>query len=113
MDEQQVLEQVRGVLAEAMESRRGLVAFSRLDAIEMDRRAREVERDALHQARALLPEIIGNPQLHQVKTRLVRMDEQLEDLAGRPEIQERSRGLERDDITWRTFEDIAWLLGVG
>ncbi len=113
MDEQQILERVRRVLAGAMESRRGLVAFSRLEAIEMDRQAREVERDALTQARALLPEIIGDPQLHQVKTRLVRMDEQLEDLAGRTEIQERSRALERDDITWRTFEDMAWLLSVG
>lgn len=113
MDERKALEQIRTVLSGALESRRELVAFSRMEAIEMDRRAREVEREALGQVRALLPEIVGDPRLHQVRTHLLRMDEHLEELAGRTDIQERSRALERDDITWRTFEDLVGLLDLG
>jgi len=113
MDERAVVEQVRAALVAAMDSRRELVAYSRLEAIEMDRRAREVEREALARVRGMLPGIPGDPQLQQVKMRLSRMDERLEELAARTDIQERSRELERDDITWKTFEDIAWLLGVG
>jgi len=113
MDERQVLQQVRATLAAALEARRELVAFSRLEAIEMDRRARQVERDALAAVRALLPRMPGDPQLQQVQTRLQRMDEQLLALAARADIQERSRVLEQDDITWRAFEDLAWLLEVG
>jgi len=113
MNEQAVLDQVREALVEAMEARRELVAYSRLEAVEMDRRAREVEREALARIRGLLPGIPGDPQLQQVQTRLLRMDERLEELGARSDIQERSRALERDDITWRTFEDIAWLFGVG
>ncbi|MDR7451674.1 MAG: hypothetical protein QN141_00345 [Armatimonadota bacterium] len=106
------MEQVRAALLEAMESRRELVAYSRLEAREMDRRAREVERDALARVRALLGKAPADPQLQQVLMRLARMDEQLEALQARTDIQERSRALERDDITWRAFEDIAWLLGI-
>ncbi len=113
MDESKVLTEVRKTVEAAVEARRGLIAYSRMDAVEMDRRAREVERDAIGQVRALLPEIVGDPQLHQVRTRLLRMDEHLEELAGRTEIQERSRALERDDITWKTFEDLLGLLGLG
>lgn len=95
-----------------MESRRELVAYSKLEAVEMDRQAREVERTALDELRKLLPGTVADQQLSQVQTKLMRMDETLEDLAGRQDIQDRSRSLERDDITWRTFEDISWLLGV-
>lgn len=113
MDERKALEQVREALVSALDSRRELVAYSRLEAIEMDRQARDVERQALATVRGLVPGIFSNQELQQVKTRLQRMDEQLEELTARTDIQERSRMLEQDDITWKTFEDIAWLLGVG
>ena len=113
MDEQQVRAHVLAALGEAMDSRRELVAYSRMEAVEMDRRAREVEREALDRVRGLLPGVPGDAQLQQVKTRLQRMDDRLEELRARTDIQDRSRALEQDDITWRTFEDIAWLLGIG
>lgn len=112
MDESGVLVQVKTAFIAAVEERRGLVAFSRLEALEMDRHARTVERDALDQIRRLLPDLPTDPLLQQVRTRLGRMDEALEGLAARPNIQDRSRALERDDITWRAFEDISWLLGM-
>lgn len=112
-DERQVLEQVRSAIAGALEARRELVAYSRLEAVEMDRRARAVEREALAAARDLLPGIAGDPQLQQATLFLQRMDERLEALAARTDIQDRSRVLEQDDITWKTFEDIAGVLGVG
>ena len=106
------LDQVRAVFLEAMESRRDLVAFNRMEALEMDRRAREVERTALERARGLLPALATETELQQARTRLARMDEALEVLAQRTDIGDRSRALEQDDITWRTFEDVAWLLGI-
>lgn len=107
------LEQMRRILVEAMDSRRELVAYSRMEAVEMDRRAREVEREALERVRGLLPAAPADPQLEQVRLRLARMDEHLEALRRRTGIQERSRALEQDDITWRAFEDLVWLLGIG
>lgn len=112
MNERLILGQVRAAVVKAMESRRGLVAFSRMEAQEMDFRAREVERDVLQQIRGMLPEVLADQQLHQVKTRLVRMDESLRELDARQDVQERSRALERDDITWKAFEDISWMLGI-
>jgi hypothetical protein len=112
MDEQSALTKVRAALVAALEERRGLVAFSRLEALEMDQHARTVEREALDQVRALLPVTPAEAQLQQVRTRLTRMEEALQVLASRADIQERSRALERDDITWRAFEDISWLLGM-
>jgi len=110
MDEQTLLTEVKAALVAALESRRGLVAFSRMEAMEMDQRARTVEREALERIRKLLPTAPADQQLHQVSLRLLRMDESLRMLATREDIQDRSRALERDDITWRTFEDISWLL---
>ncbi len=112
MDEQRVLTQVRTALIAALEARRGLVAFSRLEAVEMDQHARTVERGALDQIRGLLSNAPVDSELQQVQTRLRRMEEALQGLAAQTNIQERSRALERDDITWRAFEDIAWLLGM-
>ncbi len=106
------LDQVRAVFLEAMESRRDLVAFNRMDALEMDRRARGVERDALERVRGLLPETPRDAELQQARTRLTRMDDALQALSQRTDIGDRSRALEQDDITWRTFEDVAWLVGV-
>ena len=107
-----VLARVRDAVAQAIEERRGLVAFSRLEAVEMDRRARAVERDALDQVRRLVPVAGTDQQLDQVRLRLVRLDAALEELNVRQDVPEPSRGLERDDITWRAFEDISWLLGL-
>jgi hypothetical protein len=107
-----LLDQVRAVLLEAMESRRDLVAFNRMDALEMDRRARQVERDALARLRGMLPAMASEAELQQARTRLARMDEALDTLAQRTDIADRSRALEQEDITWRTFEDVAWLLGI-
>ncbi len=110
MDEQKLLDEVKAALAAALDSRRGLVAYSRMEAMEMDQRAREVEREALERVRTLVPPSPADQRLQQVRLRLLRMDEALQLLAGRAEIADRSRALERDDITWRTFEDISWLL---
>ena len=107
-----LLEQVRDAVVDAMDSRRELVAYSRMEAIEMDRRARDEERAALDAVRTLLRAGAGEPVLEQVRVRLARMDEALAALRERTDIQDRSRMLEQDDITWRTFEDIAWLLGI-
>ncbi len=111
MDEQKVVAEVKAAVVEGLESRRGLVAFSRLEALEMDQRARAVEREVLERIRKLLPGMPADQQLQQVRTRLLRMGEALQALAARQDIAERSRALERDDITWRAFEDITWLLG--
>lgn len=113
MDEQKVLSEVKAAVVEALESRRGLVAFSRLEALEMDQRARAVERDVLERIRKLLPGAPADQQLQQVRTRLLRMGEALQVLTERQDIADRSRALERDDITWRAFEDVAWLLELG
>lgn len=113
MDEQKILQDVQALMVKALDSRRELVAYSRLEALEMDRRARELERETLEEIRRLVPQGPGNEVLHQIGVRLSRMDEPLQELAERQDIQERSRALERDDITWRAFEDISWLLGVG
>lgn len=113
MDEQKTLQELRAIVVKALESRRELVAYSRLEALGMDQRARALERETLDQIRTLAPQGPADVVLHQIRIRLVRMDESLQDLAARQDIQERSRALERDDITWRAFEDISWLLGVG
>jgi len=112
MDEQKLLTEVKAALIAALESRRGLVAFSRMEALEMDQSARTVEREALERIRKLLPTAPADQQLHQVRLRMLRMDESLRMLATREDIQDRSRALERDDIIWRTFEDVSWLLEV-
>jgi len=99
VDEEQVLAGVRSAVLLALDSRRGL-----------DQQARAVEREALEQIRKLLPPVPTGQRLQQLKTRLTRMDEALQALAARHDIAERSRALERDDITWRAFEDVSWLL---
>ena len=110
VDEEQVLAGVRSVVLLALDNRRGLVAFGRLEARDLDQQARAVEREALEQIRKLLPPAPTGQRLQQLKTRLTRMDEALQALAARRDIAERSRALERDDITWRAFEDVSWLL---
>ncbi len=113
MDEKRALESVREIVIKAMEERRGLVAYSRLEAIELDRRAREVEREALEQVRQALPTAPVDEQLYGITSRLRQMVERLEELSAQDGIPERSRGLEEDDVRWRAFEDISWALGIG
>jgi hypothetical protein len=103
---------MREIAIAALEERRGLVVYSRMDAQEMDRLARQVERDALEKIRAALPQIAASAEIVGVQTRLERMDEQIKELDAKEEIAERSRQLERDDITWRTFEEVVWTLGI-
>jgi hypothetical protein len=107
-----LLKQLREIAIAALEERRGLVVYSRMDAQEMDRLARQVERDALEKIRAALPQIAASAEVVGVQTRLERMDEQIQELDAKEEIAERSRQLERDDITWRTFEEVVWTLGI-
>jgi hypothetical protein len=107
-----VLKQLREIAIAALEERRGLVVYSRMDAQEMDRLARQVERDALERIRSALPEAAAAPEVSGVRHRLENMDEQLQELDAREDIPERSRQLERDDITWRTFEEVVWALGI-
>ena len=54
-----LLKQVREIAIAALEERRGLVIYSRIDAQEMDQMARKVERDALDHIRAALPEALS------------------------------------------------------
>jgi len=107
-----LLKQLREIAIAALEERRGLVVYSRMDAQEMDQLARKVERDALEKIRGALPHIVATAELTGVRARLDRMDEQIKELDAKEEIPERSRQLERDDIVWRTFEEVVWTLGI-
>lgn len=113
MDEAKLLGELRKVAGDALETRRGLIAFSKMDAIEMDRRARTLEREALDRMKALLPAMPAAAVLHQLRTRLQRMDDHLGELASKEGIAETSRMLESDDIVWRAFEDVLELLDEG
>ncbi|HEV8354268.1 MAG TPA: hypothetical protein VGR24_08775 [bacterium] len=110
MDESKVVSEIRKVAGDAVDARRGLIGYSKMEAIEMDRRARAVEREALEKMKLLLPAMPALPALHQIRLRLQRMEERLEELTSRQGIAETSRTLESDDIVWRTFEDVLELL---
>jgi hypothetical protein len=107
-----LLKRLREMAIAALEERRGLVVYSRMEAQEMDRLARRVESDALEKIRAALPDAVISAEIAGIRHRLERMDEQLRELEVREGISERSRQLERDDITWRAFEEVVWLLGI-
>jgi hypothetical protein len=109
---EQALIQLQQIVLEALEQRRGLIASSKIDAAEMDRLAREYERRALERLRGELDRLPPKGVVFSLHTRLARMGEQLAALDERTDIAETSRRLERDDITWRTFEDVAASLGV-
>lgn len=111
-DEQRLLEELRALVGEAVAERRGLVAFSRLSGPELDRLAREAERQALEQVAARLPEDPQLPPLPDVADALRAMRRELEDLEARPGIRAESRSLARDEVVWQTFERVAFLLGV-
>jgi hypothetical protein len=108
-----LLKMLRQMMIEALEERKGLVVYARMEAQEMDRLARKIERDALEKIRAQLPEYgIDAAEISGIRTRLGRMDELVGELDAREDIPETSRQLERDDIIWRTFEDMIWILGI-
>lgn len=107
-----LLKTLRETAIEALEERRGLVVYSRMEAREMDRLARKVEHEALEKIRSALPEASVLPEIENVLIRLRQMDAQLAELGSREEISESSRQLERDDIVWRTFEEVVVLLGI-
>ncbi len=110
MDESQILTQIRMVVVDAAEGRRSLIAYTKMEAMEMDRRARALERDALEGVRKALPAMPALPLLHQIQLRLQRMDEGLHELSVREGIADVSRTLESDDIVWRAFEDVLGML---
>lgn len=109
---EEVLKQIQGVMTEAMEERRGLVVYSRLEPVEIDRLARRVERDALEKIRTLLPEETVDQRVLGLRHRLQRMQDELAELGELGQIHENSRSLQNDEIVWQAFEDIAWMLGV-
>ena len=109
---EQVLKQLQGVVTEAIEERRGLVVYSRLQPIEVDRMARRVERQTIDKIRALLPDSTDDQRVAGLRNRLRRMEEELEQLEAMAEIRDHSRQMQNDEIIWQTFEDIAWMLGI-
>jgi hypothetical protein len=109
---EQVWKRVQGVVSQAMEERRGLVVYSRLKPVEMDRMARRVEREAIDKIRSLLSESSGDQRVLGLRNRLERMREELDDPGGRPGVREHSRQMQVDEILWQTFEDIAWMVGI-
>ncbi len=109
---EQVVKQLHGVVTEAMEERRGLVVYSRLQPVEIDRLARRVERETIEKIRGLLPESTDDQRVAGLQNRLRRMKEELEQLEGLVEIRDQSRQMQSDEIVWQAFEDIAWMLGI-
>jgi hypothetical protein len=104
---------LRGVIEEALTERRGIVAYARLEAEEMDRMARNTERDALDKARQLVPEAGGDAALLQVRAALAWMDDEFAKIDALEGIREASRNLQRDEVTWQAFERIVQALNLG
>ena len=107
-----VVKQLQGVVSEAIEERRGLVVYSRLQPVEIDRMARRVERDTIEKIRGLLSESTDDQRVVGLRNRLRRMEDELEQLEGLADIRDQSRSLQSDEIVWQAFEDIAWMLGI-
>lgn len=105
------LERVKAILSAALEERRGIVVYSRLDAVEMDRLARRVEREALERLGQALPAESGDQRILGLRNRIKRMEDELADLGEQGQIREHSRRMQNDEIIWQAFEDIAWMLG--
>lgn len=109
---EEILKRIQSVVSEAIEERRGLIVYSRLEPIEMDRLARRVERDAVEKIRALLPDETTDQRVLGLRNRLRRMADEMDELGEQGQIREHSRQMQNDEIVWQTFEDIAWMLGV-
>lgn len=99
-------------MALAVEERRGIVVYARLEPVEMDRLARRVERETLDKVRRVLAAEQGDQAVEGLRSRLQRMDEELMALGDLSGIRETSRQMQTDEIVWQAFEDIASLLGV-
>ena len=108
----ETFKQLQGVVAEAIEERRGLVVYSRLQPVEIDRMARRVERETIEKIRGLLPDASDDQRVAGLRNRLRRMEDELEQLSGLADIRVQSRQMQSDEIVWQAFEDIAWLLGI-
>ncbi len=111
-DEVEVVERIRAIMREAMAERRGLVAYARLEAAELDRLARKTELEALERVAALLPPVVLRPDLEAVRAAIEGMRQALADLEMMTGIREASRTLARDEVVWETFERVAALLGL-
>jgi hypothetical protein len=109
---ERVVTQLREIMRAAVEERRGLVVYARLEPVEMDRLARRVERETLEKVRRVLMEDPGDEHVMGLRNRLKRMDDELSALGDLGGIQEASRQMQTDEIVWQAFEDIASLLGV-
>ena len=109
---EQALKQLQGVVADAIEERRGLVVYSRLEPLEIDRLARRVERETIEKLRGLLPASTDDQRIAGLRNRLRRMEEELEQLEGLADIRDQSRRMQSDEIVWQAFEDIAWMLWI-
>jgi len=109
---EQVLQRLQGLVTEAIEERRGLVVYSRLQPVEIDRMARRVERETIEKVRGLLPDASPDQRLMGLRNRLQRMQEELDQLDGLIDIRDYSRQMQSDEIVWQAFEDIAWMLGI-
>ncbi len=107
-----VLQKLQSMVREAVEERRGLVVYSRLQPVEMDRLARQLERDTLEKIQGLLPERTADERVLGVQRRLERMRDELTELEEQSVARETSRRIQSDEIVWQAFEDIAKLLGV-
>ena len=108
----QVLQQLLGLVSEAIEERRGLVVYSRLQPVEIDRMARRVERDTIEKVRGMLPDTSQDQRLMGLRNRLQKMQDELDQLEGLIDIRDHSRQMQGDEIVWQAFEDIAWMLGI-
>ena len=109
---EQVLQQLQGLVTEAIEERRGLVVYSRLQPVEIDRMARRVERETIEKVRGILPDTSLDQRVMGLRNRLQKMQDELDQLEGLIEIRDYSRQMQSDEIVWQTFEDIAWMLGI-
>ena len=109
---EQVLKQLQGVVTDAIEERRGLVVYSRLEPLEIDRLARRVERETIEKLRGLLPASTDDQRVAGLRNRLRRMEEELGQLEGLVDIRDQSRRMQSDEIVWQAFEDVAWMLGI-
>jgi len=109
---EQIVKELQSVVSAALEERRGLVVYSRLEPAEMDRLARKVERETLEKVEGLLPDETLDQRVLGLRNRLKRMRDELEQLGELGDIREQSRSLQNDEIVWQTFEDVAWMLGV-
>ena len=47
-----------------------------------------------------------------LRTRLQKMQDELDQLEGLSDIRDHSRQMQSDEIVWQAFEDIAWMLGI-